>query len=120
MKRAHVVVVQGMREGWLPVVTEANSCGTPAIGYYIVGHKASIRHGETALLTERTPQAMARLRLELRRGHSIIYTVCDTLSEWMSNILLNSVAEVRSLKCRGGINVIPKMATLAAVALPAV
>jgi glycosyltransferase involved in cell wall biosynthesis len=32
MIRAHAVLVPGMREGWGLVVTEANSCGTPATG----------------------------------------------------------------------------------------
>ena len=47
------------------VITEANSCGTPAIGYNIVGHKDAIRHGETGLLVESTPQAMARAAIRV-------------------------------------------------------
>jgi glycosyltransferase involved in cell wall biosynthesis len=68
MKRAHAVLVPGMREGWGLVVTEANSCGTPAIGYDIVGHRGSIRHGEIGLLVERTPQAMARAVISVAKA----------------------------------------------------
>jgi glycosyltransferase involved in cell wall biosynthesis len=60
MHKAHALLVPGIREGWGMVITEANACGTPAIGYNIVGYRDAIRDGETGILTEPTPEAMAR------------------------------------------------------------
>lgn len=56
MSRAHVIVVPAIREGWGLIVTEANACGTPAIGYDVPGLKDSIRDGETGILTNNNPK----------------------------------------------------------------
>jgi glycosyltransferase involved in cell wall biosynthesis len=82
MKRAHVVLVPGIREGWGMVITEANSCGTPAIGYNIVGHKDAIRHGETGLLTESTPQAMARAAIRVAKDDGLRNRLSRNALEW--------------------------------------
>ncbi len=60
MQRAHILLAPGIREGWGLTITEANASGTPTIGYNIVGHKDSIKHGQTGLLTDARPDAMAR------------------------------------------------------------
>jgi len=44
VKRAWVIAVPGVREGWGQVVTDANALGTPAVGYNIPGLRDSIRH----------------------------------------------------------------------------
>jgi len=77
MQRAHVMLVPGIREGWGLVVTEANSCGTPAIGYDIPGHKDSIKHGETGLLVDTTPQAMAQAAISITKNADL----CSRLSK---------------------------------------
>jgi glycosyltransferase involved in cell wall biosynthesis len=82
MKRAHVVLVPGIREGWGMVITEANSCGTPAIGYNIVGHKDAIRHGETGLLVESTPQAMARAAIRVAEDDGLCNRLSSNALEW--------------------------------------
>ena len=82
MKRAHVVLVPGIREGWGMVITEANSCGTPVIGYNIVGHKDAIRHGETGLLTESTPQAMARAAIRVAKDEGLRNRLSCNALEW--------------------------------------
>ena len=58
MKKAHVILVPGIREGWGRVVIEANALGTPAIGYNIHGLRDSIRHLYNGLLCEPNPKAM--------------------------------------------------------------
>jgi glycosyltransferase involved in cell wall biosynthesis len=50
MARAHGLLVPSVREGWGLVVIEANSVGTPAIGYDVAGLRDSIRAGDTGLL----------------------------------------------------------------------
>ncbi len=50
LQRAWLYAIPSMREGWGISVIEANACGTPAIGYRIVGLRDSIRHGRTGIL----------------------------------------------------------------------
>ncbi len=50
MQRAHVLLCPSVREGWGLVVTEANSLGTPAIGYDVPGLRDSIQDGTTGVL----------------------------------------------------------------------
>jgi glycosyltransferase involved in cell wall biosynthesis len=50
MARAHALLVPSVREGWGLVVIEANSVGTPAVGYDVPGLRDSIRPGVTGLL----------------------------------------------------------------------
>jgi len=52
MARAHCLLVPSVREGWGLVVVEANSVGTPAVGYDVPGVRDSIRDGRTGLLAE--------------------------------------------------------------------
>lgn len=58
-RRAHVLAVASVREGWGLVVTEANSQGTPAVAYDAPGLRDSVRDGETGIVCGRTPEAMA-------------------------------------------------------------
>ena len=50
LKRAHVLVVPGVREGFGINVIEAAARGTPAVGYNIHGLRDSIRNGRTGML----------------------------------------------------------------------
>lgn len=59
MRRSHVLLVPAVREGWGLVVTEANACGTIAIGYDVPGLRDSIKNGITGYLTENNPNALA-------------------------------------------------------------
>lgn len=65
MKRSHVLLVPGVREGWGLVVSEANAMGTPAVGYDVPGLWDSINHGLTGLCTDEDPSSMARAAIEL-------------------------------------------------------
>ena len=60
MASAHCLLVPSVREGWGMVVVEANSVGTPAVGYDVGGIRDSIRDGRTGLLaTAGDPLALA-------------------------------------------------------------
>jgi glycosyltransferase involved in cell wall biosynthesis len=52
LSRSHLLVLPSVREGWGLVVTEANSLGTPCVGYNVSGLRDSIKDGETGLLAE--------------------------------------------------------------------
>ena len=66
MQRSHVIAVTSVKEGWGLIVTEANSQGTPAVGYDVDGLRDSILDKKTGLLTaQNTPEALAERIVEL-------------------------------------------------------
>jgi glycosyltransferase involved in cell wall biosynthesis len=66
MARAHCLLVPSVREGWGLVVVEANSVGTPAVGYDIPGVRDSIRPGHTGVLAPAgDPAALGLAAVEL-------------------------------------------------------
>jgi glycosyltransferase involved in cell wall biosynthesis len=66
MAQAHCLLVPSVREGWGLVVIEANSVGTPAVGYDVPGIRDSIRDGVTgALVHAGDPAALADAALRL-------------------------------------------------------
>lgn len=69
LRRAHVLVVPSVREGFGINVIEAASVGTPAVGYNVPGLRDSIRHGETGYLAESADEA-ADIIVELLNDRS--------------------------------------------------
>lgn len=66
LRRAHLVLIPSLREGWNMVVTEAASLGTPAVGYDVRGVRESVLHGETGVLVPaRDWRALARAAVDL-------------------------------------------------------
>jgi glycosyltransferase involved in cell wall biosynthesis len=60
MQKSHCITVTSVKEGWGLIVTEANSQGTPAVGYDVDGLRDSIRNNETGLLSiSNTPESLA-------------------------------------------------------------
>lgn len=59
MAEAHALLMASAREGWGLVVTECNSCGTPAIVYDVPGLRDSVRHLQTGLVVRPTPPSLA-------------------------------------------------------------
>lgn len=82
MKRAHLLLVPGVREGWGRVVIEANAMGTPAIGYDVPGLRDSIRNEVTGLLCKSNPTVMARLALRFLRDSATYEKLAVQALEW--------------------------------------
>jgi glycosyltransferase involved in cell wall biosynthesis len=82
MQRAHAMLVPGIREGWGMVITEANASGTPAIAYDIVGYRDAVRDGETGMLTEATPEAMARAAIRFARETDLQTRLSEGALSW--------------------------------------
>jgi glycosyltransferase involved in cell wall biosynthesis len=61
LRKAHVLLVPSLREGFGINVIEAASAGCPAIGYNVPGLRDSIRDGETGYLVETPDEAAARV-----------------------------------------------------------
>jgi glycosyltransferase involved in cell wall biosynthesis/O-antigen/teichoic acid export membrane protein len=78
MARAHCLLVTSVREGWGMVITEANSVGTPAVGYDVAGVRDAIRHGETGLLAPTAnPTELARAALRLIADDLVYLSRCE-------------------------------------------
>lgn len=82
MSKAHAILVPGVREGWGLVVTEANAMGTPAIGYNVNGLRDSIKDGETGILCEPNPEAMAERAVELLQDGALRERLSRNALEW--------------------------------------
>ncbi|ASJ16056.1 glycosyl transferase [Thermococcus chitonophagus] len=82
MKRAYVILVPGIREGWGRVVIEANAMGTPAIGYNVPGLRDSIRHGYNGLLCEPNPKAMGEVLERLYSDGKLGRRLSGNALEW--------------------------------------
>jgi glycosyltransferase involved in cell wall biosynthesis len=65
MTAAHALLMASVREGWGMVITEANSCGTPAIGYDVPGLRDAIVNNVTGLLVAPEPAALSRAMTRL-------------------------------------------------------
>ena len=66
LRKAHLLLVPSVEEGWGLVVTEANAMGTPAVAYDVAGLRDSVKHDKTGVLTEdNTPQSMANAAVSL-------------------------------------------------------
>ncbi len=66
LRRAHIIVVPGVREGFGINVIEAASQGTPAVGYDVHGLRDSIQDGETGLLASGPGDAALKVRSLLK------------------------------------------------------
>ena len=65
MAGAFALLMASVREGWGLTVTEANSCGTPAIVYDVPGLRDSVESGMTGLVVDPSPPALADGMLRL-------------------------------------------------------
>ncbi len=60
LSKAHIVLFPAVREGWGLVVLEANACGTPVLGYDVLGLRDSVQNGVNgALVRDGDAEALA-------------------------------------------------------------
>lgn len=83
MSRAHCLLVTSVREGWGLVVVEANSVGTPVIGYDVPGVRDSVRDGLTGLLARSNqPERLADRALNLLTDPHSLATMSARAAVW--------------------------------------
>jgi len=83
MKKAHAIIVPGLREGWGLIVTEANAMGTPAVGYNIHGLRDSIKDYKTGLLTKKNnPEELSKKILELLNNNVLKEELSKNALSW--------------------------------------
>ena len=82
VKKAWVIAVPGVREGWGQVVTDANALGTPAVGYNIPGLRDSIKHGYNGLLVDDNPEALADGMVKILSDDKLREKLSKNAVEW--------------------------------------
>jgi len=73
LRKAHLLLVPSVREGWGLVVTEANAMGTPVIAYDSPGLRDSVVDEKTGILVkDKTPQNLASSALALLKNPDLL------------------------------------------------
>jgi glycosyltransferase involved in cell wall biosynthesis len=66
LRKAHLVLMPSVREGWGLVVTEANAMATPVVAYNVPGLRDSVLDGKTGVLVnDYSPQNLASSSVSL-------------------------------------------------------
>jgi glycosyltransferase involved in cell wall biosynthesis len=79
LRKAHLLFVPSVREGWGLVVTEANAMGTPAIAYDVPGLRDSIVDGKTGVLVKnKSPQNLASSAVTLLKNPVLLKKFSDS------------------------------------------
>jgi glycosyltransferase involved in cell wall biosynthesis len=89
MQKSHIIAVTSVKEGWGLVVTEAASQGTPAVVYDVDGLRDSVHSGETGIVTDCTPAALAQGMLTVFRDKKIYDAMRQAAWQWSRDITFN-------------------------------
>ena len=65
LKKAKIVMIPSLREGWNLVATEAMSCGCVPVAYDVPGLKDAIKSDKTGILTDTNPESLANSAIKL-------------------------------------------------------
>ena len=83
MKRAHLIAVPSLKEGWGLIVTEANALGTPSVVYNITGLRDSTKDGITGIVTQKnTPRYLAASALKILNDDELRKKLADNALTW--------------------------------------
>ncbi len=108
-QQAWLVASGSLAEGWGLSLTEAAACGTPAVASDISGHRCSVVHGVTGLLSapDRLGETMAQLLADhgtrrrmgeaaLARARTLTW---DATATGIASVLLDEVRRHRRGRC---------------------
>jgi glycosyltransferase involved in cell wall biosynthesis len=85
LSKSHILVNPSVREGWGLVNLEANSVGTPVIGYDVAGVKDSILDGKTGVLcADKSPAAIASEVEKLAKNKAKYMRMSKNAIDWAS------------------------------------
>lgn len=84
MQQAWALLMPSVKEGWGLVVTEANSCGTPAIVSNVTGLCDSVINGFTGLVISKdpTPEELANAMILLIEDSKLRRRLSENAVEW--------------------------------------
>jgi glycosyltransferase involved in cell wall biosynthesis len=95
LKKAHLVLVPSVREGWGLVVTESNAMGTPVIAYDVAGLRDSVINNKTGLLTPvNNPENLANLSINLLNNFNKLEFLSLNALEYARNFNWDITAEI--------------------------
>lgn len=86
MRRAHVMCVTSVKEGWGLIVTEAASQGTPAVVYNVDGLRDSVHDHETGLVVPPYSLALASGIIDLFVDQSLYKRVRAAAWQWSKRL----------------------------------
>lgn len=91
LRKAHLLVMASVKEGFGIAVTEANSQGTPAVAYAVSGLTDSILHGKTGLLVaDDEPAELANAVLLLLQDPEEYERIRREAYAWSRNFSFNA------------------------------
>ena len=82
LQKTWILVHASIKEGWGLTVIEANSVGTPVIGYNVAGLRDSIQDKKTGLLVDPNPQALAAGIEKLLTDKNLYRKLCSNAKKW--------------------------------------
>ncbi len=86
LQRSHVIMQTSLKEGWGLTVTEAASQGTPAVAYNVDGLRDSIKDGETGIITDQNPKALAAGIKQLLTDEELYARIRNAAWQWSKKI----------------------------------
>ncbi len=93
LRRAHLLLIPSVREGWGISVIEANAMGTPALGYDVPGLRDSILNGKTGILVEPlSPRALASEALHILRDRELAENLSQNALQWSASFTWDEAA----------------------------
>ena len=101
VRRAWVIAVPGVREGWGQVVTDSNALGTPAVGYDVPGLRDSIRDGFNGLLVKSDPEALADGMMRVLSDDGLRKNLSINAIKWARRFSWDKTAEEFFYTIRG-------------------
>lgn len=95
MRRAHLILVPGVREGWGLVVIEANAMGTPSVAYDVNGLRDSVINGKTGVLVKpKDVEAMARKAIQLLSDTNLRNALAHEALSWARNFTWEKASQI--------------------------
>jgi glycosyltransferase involved in cell wall biosynthesis len=91
MRKAALILVTSLKEGWGLIVTEANSQGTPAIVYDVDGLRDSVKHGVTGIVSANNkPSAMGMSIVDILKDPDRYNSMREHAWKWSKRFTLEN------------------------------
>jgi glycosyltransferase involved in cell wall biosynthesis len=103
LSKAHISIFPAVREGWGLVVLEANSCGTPVLGYDVPGLRDSIVDGENGfILPSGDIEGMAKKAISLLEDPDFLDSISRSSTAYSKKFSWKRCADefIQSLESR--------------------
>lgn len=95
MRKAHLIIVASVREGWGLIVTEANSVGTPAVVYDVPGLRDSVEDKVTGLICEKNSiKNLASNIIRLLKDDTYREELSKNALDWSKNFICEKTGKV--------------------------